>query len=184
MRYFIISDIHGSPVYLKKALTLFKEGNYDYLIILGDILYHGPRNKIPEGYDPQEVVNLLNPLSRQIIACRGNCEAEVDQMLLTFPCLGDYNLIVEGDVSLFATHGHKYTSENFPIGPGKQCVFLSGHTHLWLLEQKEHLILCNPGSITLPKENRPHTYATYENRTLSILDFEGHVLSRLTLESQ
>lgn len=178
MRYFIISDIHGSATYLKKALDLFKAGGYDYLIILGDILYHGPRNLIPEGYNPQEVVNLLNPLSKQIIACRGNCEAEVDQMLLTFPCLNDYALIVEGSISFFATHGHKYTTENFPQGPG-QCIFLSGHTHLWLLEKREDLIVCNPGSITLPKENRPHTYATYENGQLSILDFEGHIVAQL-----
>lgn len=180
MRYFIISDIHGSPVYLKKALDLFKQDAYDYLVILGDILYHGPRNKIPEGYDPQEVVNLLNPLSHRIIACRGNCEAEVDQMLLNFPCLGDYHLIVDGDVSLFATHGHKYTPDHFPMGPGAHCVFLSGHTHLWVLEQKEQLIICNPGSITLPKENRPHTYATYENRTLRVIDFDGEILSHLS----
>lgn len=180
MRYFIISDIHGSPVYLKKALDIFKKEQYDYLIILGDILYHGPRNQIPEGYNPQEVVSLLNPLSHQIIACRGNCEAEVDQMLLTFPCLGDYSLIVDENISLFATHGHKYTADAFPMGPGEKCVFLSGHTHLWRLEEKENLIICNPGSITLPKENRPHTYATYENRKLCIMDFDGNTLSDLS----
>lgn len=179
MRYFIISDIHGSPIYLKKALDIFKENNYDYLIILGDILYHGPRNKIPDGYNPQEVVALLNPLSQQIIACRGNCEAEVDQMLLSFPCLGDYHLIIDNNISLFATHGHKYTSNNFPMMSGEKCIFLSGHTHLWLLEEKENLIICNPGSITLPKENRAHTYATYENRTLCIMDFKGNCLSQL-----
>lgn len=180
MRYFIISDIHGSPVYLKQALERFQLGKYDYLVILGDILYHGPRNNIPEGYDPQEVVRLLNPLSHQIIACRGNCEAEVDQMLLDFPCLGDYHLIVEGNISFFMTHGHLYTADRFPMGPGAYRVFLSGHTHLWKLEQQENLILCNPGSITLPKENRPHTYATYEDRTLRIIDFDGQVLSELS----
>lgn len=180
MRYFIISDIHGSSLYLKKALALFKEGNYDYLIILGDILYHGPRNTIPEGYNPQEVVSLLNPLAKQIIACRGNCEAEVDQMLLSFPCLSDYNLIVDGKVSLFATHGHLYTSNNFPISPGTS-VFLSGHTHLWVLEQKDGVVICNPGSITLPKENRPHTYSTYEDGTLFVKDFQGNILAKLDL---
>lgn len=178
MRYFIISDIHGSAHYLKKALEHFKTNGYDYLVILGDILYHGPRNNIPEGYDPQEVVRLLNPLASQVIACRGNCEAEVDQMLLSFPCLSDYNLIVDGKVSFFATHGHIYTADHFPKGPG-QSVFLSGHTHLWLLEQQEDLIICNPGSITLPKENRPHTYATYENHALTIWTLEGQALKTL-----
>ncbi|MBE6021627.1 MAG: phosphodiesterase [Cellulosilyticum sp.] len=178
MRYFIISDIHGSSFYLNKALDLFKSGGYDYLVILGDILYHGPRNNIPEGYNPQEVVQLLNPLSKQIIACRGNCEAEVDQMLLEFPCLGDYALIVDDNVSLFATHGHLYTADKFPKGPGKSA-FLSGHTHLWRLETQEDVVICNPGSITLPKENRPHTYATYENGTFMVKDFQGEVLATL-----
>lgn len=181
MRYFIISDIHGSSAYLKKALDLFAAGSYDYLVILGDILYHGPRNQIPEGYNPQEVVSLLNPLAKQIIACRGNCEAEVDQMLLKFPCLSDYSLIVDGKVSLFATHGHLYTADNFPMTPGTS-VFLSGHTHLWVLEQKEDVVVCNPGSITLPKENRPHTFATYEDGQLFVKDLEGQVLAHLTIE--
>ena len=180
MRYFIISDIHGSSLYLKKALDVFKTGDYDYLVILGDILYHGPRNSIPEGYNPQEVVSLLNPLSKRIIACRGNCDAEVDQMLLGFPCLGDYSLIVDGKVSLFATHGHLYTPDTCPMTPGTS-IFLSGHTHLWVLERKDGLIVCNPGSITLPKENRPHTYATYEDGTLFIKDFEEQVLAKLSV---
>ncbi|MBQ1275190.1 MAG: phosphodiesterase [Cellulosilyticum sp.] len=178
MRYFIISDIHGSAFYLAKALEQFKSGSYDYLVILGDILYHGPRNTIPEGYNPSEVVALLNPMANQIIACRGNCEAEVDQMLLSFPCLSDYSLIVDGKVSFFATHGHLYTSEHFPKSPGKS-IFLSGHTHLWLLEKQGDIIACNPGSITFPKEGRPHTYATYEDGILSIKDLEGKVLSSL-----
>ena len=155
-------------------------GNYDFLIILGDILYHGPRNSIPEGYNPQEVVSLLNPLASQIIACRGNCEAEVDQMLLDFPCLGDYSLIVDGKVSLFATHGHLFTADHFPKAPG-QSIFLSGHTHLWVLEKRGDLIVCNPGSITLPKENRPHTYATYEEGQLTICTLDGEILLTLKL---
>lgn len=178
MNYFIMSDIHGSSFYLKKALEHFQKGQYHYLIILGDILYHGPRNPIPEGYNPQEVVSLLNPLANQIIACRGNCEAEVDQMLLKFPCLGDYALIVDNGVSFFATHGHQYTTQNYPKGTGKS-IFLSGHTHLWLLNKEDKTIVCNPGSITLPKENRPHTFATYENNVLSIKDLSGNILSSL-----
>lgn len=180
MRYFIISDIHGSPCQLEKVLDRFEKEQGDYLVILGDILYHGPRNPIPHGYDPQKVVSLLNPYKDRIIACRGNCEAEVDQMLLAFPCMSDYSLFVEGDISFFATHGHRYTLENFPHGPGKN-VFLSGHTHLWVLEKQGEVICCNPGSITLPKENRPATYAIYENQMLSITDFNGNILKRICL---
>lgn len=180
MRYFIISDIHGSSLYLEKVLQHFHNGQYDYLVLLGDILYHGPRNAIPEGYNPQKVVSLLNPLASRILACRGNCEAEVDQMLLDFPCMGDYTLFSDEKISFFATHGHRFTPEHFPKGPGT-CVFLSGHTHLWLLEKQGEVICCNPGSITLPKENRPHTFATYENHCLQIKDLDGTVLSQLTL---
>ncbi len=182
MRYFIISDIHGSSTYLKKVLETFHSGQYDFLIILGDILYHGPRNPIPEGYNPQEVANLLNPLSSQIIACRGNCDAEVEQMVLEFPCQNDYALVVDGKVSLFITHGHRYTLDNFPKAPG-QSVFLSGHTHLWLLEKQKDVLVCNPGSITLPKENRPHTYATFENGVMTIFTLEGTILSQRSLSS-
>ena len=177
MRAIIISDIHGSPVNLKKVLNRFEEEHFDYLIILGDILYHGPRNPLPEGYNPQEVVSLLNPHKERIIACRGNCEAEVDQMLLAFPCMSDYSLLIDGNITFFATHGHLYTYETFPK-VAKKNVFLSGHTHLWVLEEKENVLVCNPGSITLPKENRPATYAVYENNTIAIVDFKGNVLKR------
>ena len=180
MRYLILSDIHGSEDCLRPMLTLFEEQKFDFLILLGDILYHGPRNPLPEGHNPAEVVKLLNTYSDRIISCRGNCDAEVDQMLLEFPCLGDYSLIVDDGIKLFVTHGHLYTSSNFPKTPGKQ-IFLYGHTHLWELRKEDELIICNPGSISLPKENRPATYATYENGALSIYDFNHTLLSTLSI---
>lgn len=180
MRYLIISDIHGCPTNLEHILSVFEKDAFDYLVILGDILYHGPRNPIPEGYNPQKVVSLLNPYKDRIIACRGNCEAEVDQMLLDFPCLNDYSLFVEGTTTFFSTHGHLYTADNFPLASTVN-VFLSGHTHLWVLEKKEHLTICNPGSITLPKENRPATYATYEDGKLSIIDFNQEVIKQISI---
>jgi len=180
MKCLIISDIHGSPLNLEKVLGRFEKESFDFLVILGDILYHGPRNPLPNGYDPQKVVRLLNPYKNKIIACRGNCDAEVDQMLLEFPCMSDYSLFMDGKISFFATHGHRYTPDAFPKGPMKN-VFLSGHTHLWVLEQKEDIVICNPGSITLPKENRPATYGVYENHTLSVVDFDGNVLKSIGL---
>lgn len=180
MKCMIISDIHGSPVQLEKVLKRFDEESFDFLIILGDILYHGPRNPIPNGYAPQKVASLLNAHKEKIICCRGNCDAEVDQMLLDFPCMSDYSLLVDENISFFATHGHCYTQETFPKGPMKN-VFLSGHTHLWVLEEKEDLFICNPGSITLPKENRPATYAIYDDHQLSVVDFDDHILSTLSL---
>ena len=179
MRYMIISDIHGSSLFLEKALDIFKKESYDFLIILGDILYHGPRNPIPEGHNPQAVVKLLNDISDKIIACRGNCEAEVDQMLLNFPCMSDYSQVINDDVRLFATHGHLYSADNFPKSAHKQ-IFLYGHTHLWELKKEENLLICNPGSITLPKENRPHTYAIYENDTLTVYDLNQSPLASIS----
>ena len=105
MKYFICSDIHGSETALKKILEQYKMHNADYLILLGDILYHGPRNPLPEGHNPKGVVELLNPLADKIIACRGNCDAEVDQMLLSFPVLADYSFIVDNGLKFFCTHG-------------------------------------------------------------------------------
>ena len=180
MRYLILSDIHGSEACLKPMLTLFEEKKFDFLILLGDILYHGPRNPLPEGHNPQGVVKLLNAYNDRIIACRGNCDAEVDQMLLEFPCLGDYSLIVDEGTKLFATHGHLYTPNHFAKTAGKQ-IFLYGHTHLWELRQEEDVFICNPGSISLPKENRPATYGTYESGTLSIYDLNHNLLSSLSI---
>ncbi|MEG1277265.1 MAG: phosphodiesterase [Cellulosilyticaceae bacterium] len=176
MKYMIISDIHGSELYTEQALKAFEEKSCDQLIILGDILYHGPRNPLPEGHNPQGVVALLNPYASKIIAARGNCEAEVDQMLLDFPCLSDYALIVDEGVRIFATHGHIYSEDNLPKLQNRD-VFLYGHTHLWVTKEKDGILICNPGSISLPKENRPATYAIYENRHITIYTLEGKVIS-------
>ncbi|WP_069997405.1 phosphodiesterase [Cellulosilyticum sp. I15G10I2] len=180
MKYMIISDIHGSETHLQHMLQIFEEKQYDFLVVLGDILYHGPRNPLPEGHNPQGVVKLLNAYASKIIACRGNCDAEVDQMLLDFPCLSDYTLIVDDGIRLFATHGHIYHPENIPPAKGKN-IFLYGHTHLWELKQHGNTLICNPGSISLPKENRPHTYAVYENTILSIYTRDQELLASCTL---
>lgn len=180
MKYMIISDIHGSETYLQNTLHLFEEKHYDALILLGDILYHGPRNPLPKGHNPAGVVALLNHYASKIIACRGNCDAEVDQMLLHFPCLSDYTLVVDEGIRIFATHGHIYSPENLPPFDGKN-IFLYGHTHLWELKKQDDTLICNPGSISLPKENRPHTYAVYENATLSIYTLDQELLASYTL---
>lgn len=179
MKYMIVSDIHGSAYYSEKAIKLFEDNNCDLLILLGDILYHGPRNPLPKGHDPQAVVSLLNLYASKIIAVRGNCDAEVDQMLLNFPCLSDYALIVDNNTTLFATHGHIYHEENLP--KLSKNIFLYGHTHLWRLKKVDDILVCNPGSISLPKENRPSTYAIYENGSISIYDLKGEKLSSLSI---
>lgn len=176
MKYLIFSDIHGSATRTKVLLEIFEKEQCDKMIILGDVLYHGPRNDLPEGHNPKEVVTLLNAHQDRIICVRGNCEAEVDQMVLDFPCLETYTLIVDEGTTLFATHGHHYNPDKLPTLQAED-VFLYGHTHLWELSQKEGIRICNPGSISLPKENRPATYALYEEGKLSVYTLEGECLA-------
>lgn len=179
MKYMILSDIHGAETNLQKVLEVFEKDKYDFLILLGDILYHGPRNPIPEGHNPSNVVKLLNQYASKIIACRGNCDAEVDQMLLDFPCLNESALIIDEGMRIFATHGHLYHPGQLPKLEGKS-IFLYGHTHLWELKKQEDLLICNPGSISLPKEMRPATYAAYTKQTLTIYTLEHRPLASFT----
>jgi putative phosphoesterase len=168
MKYFIISDIHGSSLAAEKAIASFEKSNAAFLCILGDVLYHGPRNSLPGGHDPKGVVEILNKHREAIIAVRGNCDAEVDQLLLNFPCMSDYALIVDEGRRLFLTHGHVYMEDELPYALPTGSILLSGHTHIWRLEQKAGIIYCNPGSISLPKTRTPTdkpepTFAVYES---------------------
>jgi putative phosphoesterase len=168
MKYFIISDIHGSSFATEKAIVHFEKSNAAFLCILGDVLYHGPRNRLPGGHDPKGVAEILNQYRESIIAVRGNCDAEVDQLLLNFPCMSDYALIVDEGRRLFLTHGHVYMEDELPYALPAGSILLSGHTHIWRLETKAGIVYCNPGSIALPKTQNPHTepiptFAIYES---------------------
>ncbi len=179
MKYLICSDIHGSAAAAGLLIGWFEKLRCDRLVILGDTLYHGPRNPLPPGHDPKGVVDLLNPYADRIVACRGNCDAEVDQMLLAFPTMGDTALIVDDGVRLVASHGHVYSPERLPpLSPGD--VFLSGHTHVQMLEKNaDGVVLCNPGSAALPKGGSPAGFAVYEARTLTLYDMNGTELRTL-----
>ena len=161
MKLLIASDIHGSAYYAKKLVEAYKQENADRLVLLGDILYHGPRNPLPEGYSPKEVIELLNPLAKEILAVRGNCDSEVDQMVLAFPMMADYALLHVDGVSIFATHGHLYNTDQLPPLPAGE-ILLHGHTHVPVCEKGEGYIYLNPGSLSIPKENSPHGYMTFE----------------------
>lgn len=167
MKYLIISDIHGSLPRLERALKFFEQEHFDMLLILGDILNYGPRNSIPEGIDAKGIVARLNPLADKIIAVRGNCDAEVDQMLLHFPIMADYALIVDEGKRLFLTHGHIFNPTNLP--PGKFDAVFFGHTHLWELEDNGNTTICNTGSITFPKGGNEPTIAKYEKGKITVL---------------
>ena len=114
MKWMIASDIHGSAAYLEKLLEAYKQEKADRMLLLGDLLYHGPRNDLPEGYQPKRVIELLNGMKDDILCVRGNCEAEVDQMVLEFPVMAEYAILTAGTRMIFATHGHIFNEKNLP----------------------------------------------------------------------
>jgi hypothetical protein len=176
MKFMIASDIHGSEYYCKKLLKAYDEEKADRLILLGDLLYHGPRNDLPRDYAPKAVMELLNNRKNDLLCVRGNCEAEVDQMVLEFPVLADYALITAGDRIIFATHGHHYNENNLPP-LHKGDILLNGHTHVPKCVEHEGYIYMNPGSVSMPKENSYHGYMTYEKDTFLWKDFDGRIIN-------
>jgi len=158
----IASDIHGSAFYCRKMLDAYEASGACRLILLGDILYHGPRNDLPRDYAPKEVAAMLNRMKTQLLCVRGNCEAEVDQMMLDFPVMADYMVMWLDGHMVFATHGHTHNCENVPpLAEGD--ILLYGHTHVPAVKDMGTYKYLNPGSVSIPKENSPHSYMMYEN---------------------
>ena len=182
MKWMIASDLHGSAYYCRKMLEAFEREGADRLFLLGDLLYHGPRNDLPREYAPKEVIPLLNGKKEKLLCVRGNCDAEVDQMVLEFPVLADYAVLPVGQRLIYATHGHIYNVKNLPpLAPGD--VLLHGHTHVpaWTEFGQGNLYL-NPGSVSIPKENNPHSYMTLEGNTMQWKELESSaVFHELTL---
>lgn len=179
MKIFFISDIHGSLYYAKKALEIFKKENADYIVILGDELYHGARNPLPLEYNPKEVAQLFNEFAHKIIAVRGNCDSEIDEMVLNFPMMSTYSIVLYNNRRLFLTHGHIYNEDNLPkLSEGD--VFAYGHIHIPKAEKKENIFIINPGSITFPKENNPNSYGVLEENTFKIKDLDGNVFKEIS----
>ena len=174
MKYLIVSDIHGSLPALKKVLSFYNAEKCDMMFILGDILNYGPRNGIPEGLDPIGISQCLNAIATEVVAVRGNCDSEVDQMLLDFPLQSDYMLVVDNGKRIFLTHGHVYNEEALP--KVKIDYLFCGHTHLWKLEQREDMVVCNTGSITFPKNGKEASFVVYENGSITIYQLDGRVL--------
>ena len=163
MKLMIASDIHGSAYYCEKLIEAWKRENPEKLLLLGDILYHGPRNDLPKDYEPKKVISMLNEMKNDLLCVRGNCEAEVDQMVLPFPCMADYAMVEADGMTIYLTHGHLHGPGNLPpLQSGT--VFLSGHTHV-KLDQMENGIRClNPGSVSIPKDGS-HSCLICENGT-------------------
>jgi len=158
MKIMIASDLHGSAYYCRKMMEAFEKENADRLLLLGDLLYHGPRNDLPKEYAPKEVLSMLNDKKKQIFCIRGNCDSEVDQMVLEFPILADYCVIPAGNRLIYATHGHRFNqNQPLPMQPGD--IMLCGHTHIpaWEAFGDQNMYL-NPGSAALPKADSVHGY--------------------------
>lgn len=174
MKWMIASDIHGSAYWGRRLLERYREEGADRLLLLGDLLYHGPRNDLPEEYNPREVIAMLNRMKNDILAVRGNCEAEVDQMVLAFPVLADYAVLAPGDCVIYATHGHVYNEAHLPpLHSGD--ILLHGHTHIPGCTVHDTYVCMNPGSVSIPKENTHHGYMTLVDGVFLWRDLDGTV---------
>lgn len=171
MKFVIASDLHGSAYWTQKLLAVIDEVQPDKVILLGDLLYHGPRNDLPWDYAPKKVIPMLSALQDRIIAVRGNCEAEVDQMVLPFPCMADYSqVLVDGKV-FYLTHGHHQNPENLPSLP-EGSIFLSGHTHVKIDKVVNGIRCLNPGSVSIPKDGS-NSCLIYEDGVFTVKILEG-----------
>ena len=180
MKLMFASDIHGSRSACEAVLAAYKAEGAERLVLLGDLLYHGPRNDLPKEYAPKEVIAMLNEMKNEIYAVRGNCEAEVDQMVLNFPVMADYCILAIDGLTFYATHGHVYNETNLP--PFREGdILIHGHTHVLKAEQREGYILLNPGSVSIPKEGNPPTYAVLEDKVFTIKDFDGNIIKEMRL---
>lgn len=187
MKYLIASDLHGSAYYAERLWDAYDREKADKLIFLGDMLYHGPRNELPRDYDPKRVTAMMNERRSEILCVRGNCEAEVDQMVLEFPVMADYAILSapradgEGEVMVFVTHGHLFHEDHLPMLK-KGDILLHGHTHLQVCREHENYVYMNPGSLSLPKEDSRHGYMTLENGKFLWKDVEtGEVTMEYTI---
>lgn len=200
MKYLVFSDIHGSQSACEKVIPFYEKFSCNKIIILGDILYHGPRNPLPQGHNPKGVIEILNQNASRILSCRGNCDAEVDQMVLKFQVLSDYVQLFDSGLEIFCTHGHIYapvlhdgtkpagceTASKNPL-VNENSVILYGHTHVSVLEKNANgSIICNPGSISLPKGNTQAGFAVLQTKDeknqyhkISLYNLDGEELSSL-----
>lgn len=173
MRVLVVSDIHGSGVYADKLKKIIKKENPEKIVVLGDLYYHGPRNPLTDGYNPMKVTELLNSLKDKLEVVRGNCDAEVDEMISEFSIKENILEKINGK-SIFFSHGHIYNIDNFPMEDFD--IMFYGHYHTCFIKKYDNKLFVNPGSISLPKENTPHSYAMIEEKDIFIKDVDGNVI--------
>jgi putative phosphoesterase len=192
MRFLIASDLHGSEYYLEKVLKAWEREGKIRILFLGDILYHGPRNDLPRGYAPKEVMSVLNSMKNELLCIRGNCDAEVDQMVLDFPIMsetcilplikkaGNDNELTDTGRLIYCTHGHIYNENNLPpLRPGD--ILLHGHTHIPRADRVGEITILNPGSVSIPKNDSPHSYAILEDGIFTLKTLDGEIMKSVEL---
>jgi putative phosphoesterase len=188
MKFFIASDLHGAAARTEKTLAAFEAEKADILLLCGDYLNHGPRNGLPEDYAPQKVAPMLNRYAEKIVGARGNCDSEVDQMLLGFPMMADYAIVFAGGRRCFLTHGHIYTPQALALreSPAPRLpagsVFISGHTHISVLEYRDGILFLNPGSPVMPKGGSRAGYAILCERSAALKTLDGETIQETPLE--
>lgn len=180
MKYFVASDIHGSAYYCEKMLEAYEKEQADRMLLLGDLLYHGPRNDLPKEYAPKKVIEMLNRYKNVISSVRGNCDTEVDQMVLDFPILADYGFLDMDGTLIYMTHGHVFHENHLPP-LRKGDVLLHGHTHVLQAKEVNGVHIWNPGSVSIPKEGNPSTYAILENRVFAIKTLDGKTVKEYNI---
>lgn len=180
MKWMIASDIHGSEYYCRQMLEAFEREGADKLLLLGDILYHGPRNDLPRDYQPKAVIELLNAKKEHLLCVRGNCDTEVDQMVLAFPIMAEYCILCVDNRTIYATHGHHFGEDNPPL-LNKGDILLCGHTHVPKCVEYEDFVYMNPGSVSIPKENSHHGYMIIEDGEVLWKDMEGQVMNQYSI---
>ncbi|MBD5140392.1 MAG: phosphodiesterase [Ruminococcus sp.] len=167
MKLMFASDIHGAAECCEKMLKRFDEERAEKLFLLGDILYHGPRNDLPADYAPKKVIAMLNERKNQLLCVRGNCDTEVDQMVLDFPIMAEYALLYLDGRTVFLTHGHKFNTDTPPLLNDGD-ILLHGHTHVQTIDESRGYTYMNPGSVSLPKNGMPKSYMIYEDGVFSL----------------
>ena len=180
MKLMIASDIHGSAYWCERLLEAYRREGAEKLLLLGDVLYHGPRNDLPRDYAPKRVIAMLNGMKNEILCVRGNCDTEVDQMVLEFPILADYCILFAAGRTVYATHGHVYNESHLPP-LSKGDVLLHGHTHVPKCTEHEDYLYLNPGSVSIPKEDSPNGYMTLEDGVILWKHIDGGTWRTYTL---
>ncbi|MEG2500419.1 MAG: phosphodiesterase [Oscillospiraceae bacterium] len=182
MKLMFASDLHGSAFYAKELVRILKEETPDKCVLLGDLLYHGPRNALPQEYAPMQVVDILKAVKQSFLCVRGNCDAEIDAMVLDMPIEADYAaLFIDGHM-FFVTHGHLFNEDKLPMLNNGD-VFIQGHTHVSAAENKGDYYFLNPGSLSIPKDGT-NSYMIYENNLFTIKTLDGTVLKTLDISGE